>query len=541
MSRNLEWVYRSAGRELNTAGLTVSLSDTKEMVFDGEFVWVSNGLNGIAIYQYAGENSLNEPAWDTLSIADYQRFDYGDEKKLRLVTIIKITETEVIRSTILKDKSVFPTLQATDPDGTYGSGPSLCTVTTVDGQQVITTSFARTDPGTAALNATHVAVGTNNRVYVTNGMPYSEVFAFNLSDQNISTTPRISFSETIDGISVPRMMSSNILFADGKLWSVAARYDDVTPQNVTSFAVSGGAVVNIALTARPGTARSWLANGFNGHVYVTNFNNLSVSKVTYAGALASTIRVNSSPMYVYGFADQRIYVSSFAGMLSLVDWDDDSVQNDWGTEGYAVSLNIDPTDTSRLWFCRSGAIVRHELNTQDQVEITLEDDDWVFNGRVGTHVFEGVTSAKRGDTQLLAGKLQSNTITVGDKTYHRDLRITNTTSQVLVEHEDYTVENSATGTTVRYASDAPRLTGTLQTVRLTYFFQAFAPRFSVVTPERTYSSTEGTITVKPHLIFLSSNCIFAIRLEDRLTWMPIEAQVNGQAAVAGGTRTEFGD
>lgn len=533
MSRNLDWVFRSNGRDLSTAGLTTSVALAQQMLFDGTYLWVTCGTDGIAIYQYFGANSDDEPAWDELDDTTRFRYDEGLSRKLRLVTFIKVTTTQVIRSTCLPALSLFPTLSPSDPDGAYTISGTPVTVTTVaNGERVITSTVSRGGTFTA-LNAFYMATdGTS--VFVTNGQNFTEVHKFTIASQDFDS--KFTFAAALPDAS-PNVMNSNLCFASGKLWAVNTFYSDTVNQKLCTYTISGGAQAEHNIPVRPGNTRSWIADGYNGSVYVTNFNEFTVTRYAYAGTFGATIRVNSSPTKVFSFPDKRIFVSSFAGMLSLIDWDDDGVHNDWGTETSCVALQVDPDDSAHLWFVNAdGIVARHYLNDSTQNEVSEEDDDWVWNHpRLCDYTFQQ-SITKSTTVDLGRENLQSQVYSIEDKVYHPDVVITNAAGTVTyVEHIDYTV-NTLTGILT--------FTGTIAdgvSLRASYYWSKFFASNILITPELTYTAGASSITVLPHLFVISENVLLAIRFEPYRTHLPAETGVTGQGAVVAGSNQYFGD
>ena len=80
MSWKFERIFDSNGAELSTPSMATSLDDAFEMCYDGRYVWVTTGT-GVAIYEFWGAASDNEPAFNTLDELNYNRYDSGLKKK----------------------------------------------------------------------------------------------------------------------------------------------------------------------------------------------------------------------------------------------------------------------------------------------------------------------------------------------------------------------------------------------------------------------------------------------------------------------------
>lgn len=171
---------------------------------------------------------------------------------------------------------------------------------------------------------------------------------------------------------------SNLVVTNNKIWGVTKMLSTSQPQYIVSFDLGTSNQNIAALPVRPSTAKAWMAPGYNGHVYVTNYNNFSVTKVNTDGTtVSSVIRLNSSPTRIFTDAGRRIWVSSYGGMLSLIDYDDDGVHNDWGTTDGIIAFGADPTDASKLWYVdATSKLVRLDITTKQVLETENASSDW---------------------------------------------------------------------------------------------------------------------------------------------------------------------
>lgn len=380
MAFKLDRVYESNGTELTNALHTTTLSGAVNMEYDGRYLWVACGTAGIGIYEWWGAASDNEPAWETLDELVYPRYDSGLKKKLRLVTYITVGASSTKRTTCLEP-------MAESGATTYSQS---------SGETAYAKSTART--GTA-LNAYYIKKCAD-KMYVTNGANFREVFEFSIDTQNLLSV--INVEETYLGMThsfvtgttftkgTKYAMNSNLESANNKLWFVGTAFGDDWPQKLYSYDVLTGTRTTTDIPARPSLARTWVANGYNGSVYISNYNNVSVTRFSNVdGSLGAVIRSNAFTTHMHSTPDRRIWASSYGGMLTLIDWDDDGVHHDYssgiGTESRAVSLHIDPTDTSKVWFVTaSQQLIRHDLNTHQQLE-GFGTNDWSFtNTKLGS-------------------------------------------------------------------------------------------------------------------------------------------------------------
>lgn len=537
MSQTLEWVYKSNGDDLTTAALSTSVANATQMIDDGTYVWVACGTDGIMIYQYFGENSDNEPAWDTLDYTNYTRYDYDLSRKLRLITAIKITSTQILRTTCIPALSLFPTLSSVDPDGTYTiSGIPVIVTTLANGERAIMSTESRSGN---ALNAQYLCKDSNS-IFVSNGTTFSEVMKFDIASQTLTSS--IFMSAPVSG--VYPTMNSNLCQANGKLWAVSTFFDDNTPQSLVSYNISSAAIINTPIPVRPGSAKSWVADGYNSSVYVTNYNNWSVTRFSYSNVFGATIRVNGYPTRIFTQPDKRIWVTSYAGMLSLIDWSDDSVNNSHGTESGILSFDVDPSDSSFVWFTNSdGKVVRQDLNTHKQIEICDIENDWVWrHERLVKYANAVSISVLKNESNQQYHNIVSNTYFDGTNTFHPDLIITNSSGTVkLVEYVDYSVNTETGMITFLPTSTIVTSPTTPVTLKLYYYYRSFFAESSLITPQKTYTSGASTITVKPYLFIISQNMLLAIRHDDKMTYLTASTGVTGQGAVVSGTNQYFGD
>lgn len=538
MSRKLDWVYKSSGTDLTTTTLTTKLDNAYRMIDDGQYVWVTCGTDGIAIYQYYGNSTDDEPDWSTLDATWYTRYDTPLHLKLRLITFIKITATQILRTTCVPAFSLLPGLASTDPDGVYNvSGTNVTVLTLASGERAITTAVARAGN---ALNAKFI-VKDSSYIYISNGTTFSEVMRFGISTQDYSSNMFMSVPDATTGI-YPTM-NSNLCLANAKLWAVGSYYDDSTPQSLVSYNLSTTALVNTSIPVRPGSQQSWVADGFNSNVYVSHYNGWGVSRFSYSNVFGATMRVNGYPTGIFTNSSGSIYVSSYAGMLSTINGSTDTVANSWGTESKLLSFDVDPNNSAYVWFTNSaGAIAKHYLNDHTQIEISNGTDDWVYtHDRLVQYANGTAISVLKSASNQQQPNIVSNTYFDGTNTYHPELIITNATGTVtLVEYIDYTVNTTSGLITFLATSTVVTSPSSPTSLKLYYYYKSFYPFFSMITAQKTYTSG-GTITVSPYLFTISNNMLFAIRLDTNLTHLSASTGVTGQGAVVAGSNQYFGD
>ncbi len=369
---HLERVYQDDGTELNTAQVPTSIAGVDQMLYDGRYVWVTC-TSGIAIYEFWGASSDNEPTFEELDELVYARYDSGAKKKLRLVTFMSLG-AQLQRVTRHASLSLRPDILSTTPDGATTVGDVTATLTTIRSDLRVVTEVSTNSLG--SLSPKWIAK-IGRKIYVTNGANFTKIFEFDADTQRPVRTISLPMRTT----SIQEVANSNLCAAGGYLWMANTFYDDGTLQKLYRYDLTTFTALSIPV--RPQSARMFIVDGHNGHVYFTNFNNVSISKVSYDNTFVSAIRTNALPTQMWSDQNRRIWVNSYAGMLTLVDYDDDGVHNDWSTDDAAQALAFDPSDSTKLWWCDGAKLVKHDLTTKTQLETSHnpdETDDWFFDG-----------------------------------------------------------------------------------------------------------------------------------------------------------------
>lgn len=366
MSLSLEPIFSSDGSELSHGShnttLSAGLGAPFNAEFDGKYVWVTCS-NGIAIYEYWGEYYSGgvEPAFTDYDDLDGDLYNAGTTQRLRMVTALTITSNNIKRTTRAASLAE--------------SGAS--TVTLASGESAY---YKSTSTTISALVPKYIA-RSGDKMYVTNGTNFKEIFEFDINTHLYVRT--INVKETFGGTDYG--MNSNLLAAAGKLWMVGTFFSDAQPQKMYIYDLATDVKTGNDILVRPQLARSWLAPGYNGAIYITDYNNVSVTKYDVDDASYMTqIRMNALPSSIWTTPERRIFVSSYAGMLTLIDWDDDQMHNDFGSQDTIMSLVGDPTDGAYAWFVRAdGVLVRYDLNNIEQLETNGGEEggeDWEING-----------------------------------------------------------------------------------------------------------------------------------------------------------------
>lgn len=374
MTLRVEWVYQDTGDELTAGGLTTSITNPNAMQYDGRYMWLACD-SGIAIYEFWGSASDNEPTWDTLDELIYPKYNeaYGTNKKLKLITFISISASQIKRATRYASLSLRPDVTSTTPDGTVTVDSTTVQLTTKTNNTKVFTETSTNTIGIALVPKFLAKIA--GKIYAA-GASFEQIFEFDIATQRFVQTINLPIRTT----GIRQIGNSNIAAAGGKLWFVNTFFNDTTPQRLYSYTPGDSTMAFTNIPNRPSTTQQYLADGKNGYVYLANFNDVSVGKyATSNGAYSMNIRVNAFPTGIWSDENRRIFVNSFAGMLSLVDWDDNEVHNNWSTDDPALSFAVDTGDSTKVWWVDGEKIVRHNLNNKTQLE-TGTTEDWGFNG-----------------------------------------------------------------------------------------------------------------------------------------------------------------
>lgn len=388
MSWNIEKIFTDNGSELSTGALNTHLGVSTQSAYDGRFMWVAC-TNGIAIYEFWGGG--NEQTVDEVDDLLWSRYlEQGPLRKLKLVTFVKIDASTIKRSTRYVQLSLAP-------EWTGGAGTTTVSGTTLTFTQKRPDLLVTTE---SSANATGIALSSywiaksGNKMIVSQGASFSRCWIFDIATQRMESTFQFPFEPVVtqtfqanlcaNGI-VPTLpaervtANSNLVCANNKVWFVNAKFDDTTQQRLYSYNLSTQAYNSQPINVRPGTTRTWLADGLNGFIYATDYNGVSVSRYsTETGILGARIRTNAHPTKIWTDENRRIMVSSYEGMLTLVDWDDDGVHNDYSTENKGATtiacFSFDPVDTTKIWFAQAEPtddvykVTRYDLSTKQQLE-----------------------------------------------------------------------------------------------------------------------------------------------------------------------------
>lgn len=174
----------------------------------------------------------------------------------------------------------------------------------------------------------HYLEKVGDYVYVTNdlgGKLYDKIMRLHRTDPD----------STFDVIDLPVTMDSNMVGAANKLWFCNNhKMDDYSDrQSLYNFDISASTFSSVEIPTRKQQKERFLAYPYNGEIYVTDHNNVSVSKFTVSdGLFASTIRTgNRHPTMMSVTDDKDLRVFSINGMVQNINTVSASVTNLFGT------------------------------------------------------------------------------------------------------------------------------------------------------------------------------------------------------------------
>lgn len=517
MSWKIEKIFTDTGAELSTGALNTTLGTSIQSCYDGRFMWVTC-TNGIAIYEFWGQSSGDEPTVDEVDDLLWTRYlETGPQRKLKLITFINITSGQIKRSTRYLSLCAAPGW--TGGAGSTTVGAYTLTFTQSRSDLLVATEVSANSVGVACTPYWITKVGS--KMVVSNGANFNRCWVFDIATQR----PETSFALTpleFDGTAITA--NSNLLGSNGRIWFVNTVFNDANPQRLYNYRLSDSTLGYTNLAVRPSTRRSWLADGFNGYLYVTDFNGVSISKYDYTGGYVSRIRTNAFPTKIWTDQNRQIFVNSYGGMLTLIDWDDDDVHNDYSCEydenASVAGFATDPVDTGKVWFTQTadGKLTRYDLAMKQQYETGPETDvvtEWV--------------NVEAGGTATVSRPVLDGQIVVAGVTSQWDGAMLHFTDAF--GHPTGLADHGSTKAMATYTAPAE------DWVIVKHEFAA--PGYITTVPARTYTTGSGeTRTQRPYL-FICDGATVRVFAIDTFLVRDNYMEVNGQGAVVGGPLAYF--
>lgn len=213
-------------------------------------------------------------------------------------------------------------------------------------------------------------------VYVSSGKTYNQVMRLHRTD------PYDTFITT----TLPKTMNSNIGAGANKLWFVNSHQSEDSGsdrQRMYSFDINSNTFSYDEIPTTKQKKERYIAYPYNGEVYVTDTNNVSVSKFTVGnGLFASTIRTgNRNPTYMSVTDDKDLRVFSVNGMAQNINTVSASVTNLFGTLDVVLGVG---ENEDYYWFLDDlGGLKRVQksnnymrLTGGDQPDYTIKTDEF---------------------------------------------------------------------------------------------------------------------------------------------------------------------
>jgi hypothetical protein len=190
----------------------------------------------------------------------------------------------------------------------------------------------------------------------------------------------ITTLEVTDNIVCPKMMASNLLYENSKLWMVNQFEEDVDRQKLFNLDINLIVWNSDEIQTRKQQALCYLATPYNGSIYVTNFNNVSIAKFSAdTGLFERLIRVNAFPTTLLGTSDRELFVGSYEGVISSINTSDNLVSHPFSALDDINSMSI---DGDYFWIVHSsGRLMRLNRSTRaafisDKIDEYDLSPDW---------------------------------------------------------------------------------------------------------------------------------------------------------------------
>jgi len=121
-----------------------------------------------------------------------------------------------------------------------------------------------------------------------------------------------TFGVLIDTITLPETMNSNLAVVNGNLWCTSfSKNDTPDEQYLYSFDSGGNQLTKTTIPRRHQVEERYISTDYNGHVLVSEFNELSIAKHNHVtGAYITSIRVSREPYYINTLSDRTVFVAS---------------------------------------------------------------------------------------------------------------------------------------------------------------------------------------------------------------------------------------
>ena len=180
-----------------------------------------------------------------------------------------------------------------------------------------------------------------SNIWIANDYKATKLTQVNIASRAIATT-----------IDLPTTMNSNIIYEAGRILMVSKAKEDQEGSDRQRLYILNPLTLKFAsieIPVKKQLARAFITSGYNGFVYVTNFNNVSLSKFsTVTWTYEGQVRTNAFPQVATVTPSRDIFVASYGGMLTRINGLTDEVFNAYSTVSTATSLSA--VDDNSVWY-----------------------------------------------------------------------------------------------------------------------------------------------------------------------------------------------
>ena len=270
--------------------------------------------------------------------------------------------------------------------------------------------------------------------------------------------------------------------------------------------------------------RAMMCSGYNGSVYITNFNNVSVAKFNaQTFTFDKFIRVNAFPQQIWASSNRDIFVASYGGMLSRIDPFTDEVFNAHST--IATATSIAPMPDGYVWFTSMKSVhPGEEMKFDDDTvigRVNRNDNSVRFSGKSKKKI-DQIPSPPDKEASYIAESTDTGS-SVG------------TTSSDKPNDDPDPAKNKPITTSINY--EIKKHDWNIDTDDIGF------SRCIVTIPfqyKKFNGTTWDTIDVKPYLIMIGASQIKFVRLY-REFYKVDTLEINGQAMISTGSEDYIGD
>lgn len=312
-------------------------------------------------------------------------------------------------------------------------------------------------------------------------------------------------------IKAPVRMNSNLVIDNGKLWMSSYDINQSGQQTLYVYDLTSKAWSSTPIPTRHQTQPRFLARDHFGHILVCDYNSLSVTKFSNAGAFISTTRLaasaagaNRQPNFITISDDRSIYIASFQGMISKFDSTTDTVTSYSNGLGDVHSFVDDGT---YLWVA----------SEKRPSSVSYNGENWTcYKSHMSLGTFDQMMWQQGGDGA--AGAWAASNYYVDDK--EDVIRITKSNQQIrhfTSEDRDIAIESPSS-----VALGGVKVNSVL------------------MTPSFVCSTKDGNITVPKYIWAITENN-HLVAFPNTSMWRPNFYQMNGVAMMSFGQYDYIGE